>query len=115
MKICPDKTDPLYGSHPSLWDMLSLFVVQVMAITAHENLNLIAVGFKDGTVLLLRGNITRDRQSRQSIIHRELVSNCYVTGQGHGNRVNEPADTRNACFTIIYHPFPIQFVWYCSS
>ena len=65
-----------------------------MAISAHENLNLIAVGFKDGTVLLLRGNITRDRQSRQSVIHREVVSNCYVTGQEDGNKWT--VDTTNA-------------------
>ena len=52
-----------------------------MSICAHENMNLIAVGFKDGTVVVLRGNITRDRQSRQRIIHEENEANVYVTGK----------------------------------
>lgn len=51
-----------------------------MAICAHENMNLIAVGFKNGTVVVLRGNITRDRQSRHRIVHEEAESGVYVTG-----------------------------------
>lgn len=51
-----------------------------MAICAHENMNLIAVGYKDGTVVVLRGNITRDRQSRQRIVHNEDKPGIYVTG-----------------------------------
>ena len=53
----------------------------VMAITAHENMTMIAVGFKDGTVLLFRGNIARDRQSRLRVVHEEAkTSGAYVTG-----------------------------------
>lgn len=52
----------------------------VMAITAHENMNMIAVGFKDGSVLMIRGNITRDRQSRFRVIHNEQSPGEYVTG-----------------------------------
>jgi hypothetical protein len=52
----------------------------VMAICAHENMNIIAVGFKDGNVIILRGNITRDRQSRQRIVHEEQEPGVYVTG-----------------------------------
>ena len=54
--------------------------LQVMAISAHENMNLIALGYKDGTVQLLKGNITRDRASRQVIIHREEKAGVYITG-----------------------------------
>jgi len=54
----------------------------VMAITAHENMNLIAVGFKDGTVVLIRGNIARDRQSRMKTVHEESQSGVYISGQG---------------------------------
>ena len=57
-----------------------------MAITAHENMNMIAVGFKDGTVLLLHGNIARDRQSRVRQVHEEKAQDekaqgIYVTGK----------------------------------
>lgn len=52
----------------------------VMAVTAHENMNLIAVGFKDGTVLVIRGNIARDRQSRIRIVHEEKSPGGYITG-----------------------------------
>ena len=51
-----------------------------MAVCAHENLNLIALGFKDGTAIILKGNITRDRQSRQRIIHKEEEQGVYITG-----------------------------------
>ena len=59
---------------------LSPPLIKVMAICAHENMNLIAVGYKDGTVVILRGNITRDRQSRQRIVHKEDEPGIYVTG-----------------------------------
>ena len=51
-----------------------------MAVCAHENLNLIALGFKDGTAIILKGNITRDRQSRQRIVHKEEEQGIYITG-----------------------------------
>lgn len=59
---------------------------QVMAITAHENMNMIAVGYKDGTVILIRGNITRDRMSRHRIVHQEETPRVYITGKGVGWR-----------------------------
>ena len=51
----------------------------VVAISAHENMNLIAVGFKDGTVVLIRGNITRDRQFRSKVVHEETPGSS-ITG-----------------------------------
>ncbi len=58
-----------------------------MCICAHENSNLIAVGFKNGTVVVLKGEITRDKQSRQKIVHEAPTKNkdkemetVYVTG-----------------------------------
>ena len=59
---------------------LSSLPSQVMCICAHENTNLIAIGFKDGTVTTVRGNIMRDRQSRQKIVHEESEPGTYVTG-----------------------------------
>ena len=54
----------------------------VTAICAHENTNIMAVGFKDGSVLLLKGNITRDRISKNRVIHRELEPGVHITGLG---------------------------------
>ena len=54
---------------------------QVTAICAHENTNIMAVGFKDGSVLLLKGNITRDRISKNRVIHRELEPGVHITGE----------------------------------
>ena len=42
---------------------------------------MIAVGFKDGTVMLIRGNIARDRQSRIRIVHEEKEPGVYVSGE----------------------------------
>ena len=58
-----------------------------MAVSAHENMTMIAVGFKDGTAIVIRGNITRDRMSRHRIVHeeREPRPGVYVTGE-HGGR-----------------------------
>ena len=47
-------------------------------------MNLMAVGFKDGSVLLLRGNITRDRVSKTRVIHREQDMGVHITGKGGG-------------------------------
>ena len=54
---------------------------QVMAVSAHENMSMIAVGFKDGTVIIIRGNITRDRSSRHRVVHTEDTPGVYVTGE----------------------------------
>ncbi|XP_019628396.1 PREDICTED: vacuolar protein sorting-associated protein 11 homolog [Branchiostoma belcheri] len=41
----------------------------VSALAVHENLNLMAVGFQDGTVVVYRGDVTRDRHSKSRVIH----------------------------------------------
>ena len=43
-------------------------------------MNMIAVGFQNGTVIVIRGNITRDRMSRHRIVHEEKGDRVYVTG-----------------------------------
>ena len=59
-----------------------------MAFVVHENLNMIAVGFKDGTVVLYRGSILRDHKLHPRIIHSEPAPTVYtgdpvyVTGEG---------------------------------
>ncbi|KRT81937.1 hypothetical protein AMK59_5836, partial [Oryctes borbonicus] len=42
--------------------------VQANAICVHENLQLLAVGFVDGSLMLYRGDITRDRTSRSKLL-----------------------------------------------
>ena len=54
---------------------------QVMVVCAHENMALMAVGFKDGTVVTLRGNLTRDRLSAMKVVHKETAPGVYATGE----------------------------------
>ncbi|XP_064382449.1 vacuolar protein sorting-associated protein 11 homolog [Halichondria panicea] len=76
----------------------------VLCVTAHENMNLIAVGFKDGTVLLIRGNITRDRLSRIKPVHHESEPGIYITGLGFrqmGNRTFLMISTTAAVYSML--------------
>ncbi|XP_065191110.1 vacuolar protein sorting-associated protein 11 homolog [Sycon ciliatum] len=45
--------------------------VAVSCVAAHENLQAMAVGFCDGSVLLVRGDITRERHSKTRVIHSD--------------------------------------------
>ncbi|KAG8192364.1 hypothetical protein JTE90_029095 [Oedothorax gibbosus] len=47
------------------------------AFAVHENMTLLAVGFADSSVLFARGDITRERQSKQKVFK---VSNNPLTG-----------------------------------
>ena len=67
------------GTRPLFTLLLSL-PSQVMSVCAHENMSMIAVGFQNGTVIVIRGNITRDRMSRVRIVHEEKGDRVYVTG-----------------------------------
>ncbi|XP_068096951.1 vacuolar protein sorting-associated protein 11 homolog isoform X1 [Hyperolius riggenbachi] len=40
----------------------------VSCITVHENLNFMAIGFADGSIVLTKGDITRDRHSKTQIL-----------------------------------------------
>ena len=52
-----------------------------MVVCAHESLTLMAVGFKDGTVVTVKGNLTRDRISTMKVVHSEPTPGVYVTGE----------------------------------
>ncbi|XP_064651834.1 vacuolar protein sorting-associated protein 11 homolog [Lineus longissimus] len=41
----------------------------VQSLTVAENLNYMAVGFENGCVLLFKGDVTKDRHSKQRVIH----------------------------------------------
>lgn len=47
-------------------------LMKVHAFCVHENMTLMAVGFADGTVSLIKGNILHDR-IRHSIVHTDTV------------------------------------------
>ncbi|XP_062869801.1 vacuolar protein sorting-associated protein 11 homolog [Trichomycterus rosablanca] len=42
---------------------------EVSCISVHENLNFMAIGFTDGSVVLTKGDITRDRHSKTLTLH----------------------------------------------
>ncbi|XP_041030262.1 vacuolar protein sorting-associated protein 11 homolog isoform X2 [Carcharodon carcharias] len=52
---------------------------EVSCLTVHENLNYMAIGFTDGSVVLKKGDITRDRHSKTDV----LPEGTYpITGLG---------------------------------
>ena len=56
-------------------------LVKVHTFCVHENMSMIAVGFADGTVSLMKGNILHDRSIRHVIVHTDTVpvtSECCV-------------------------------------
>ncbi|XP_051902199.1 vacuolar protein sorting-associated protein 11 homolog isoform X3 [Hippocampus zosterae] len=50
---------------------------EVSCLSVHENLNYMAIGFTDGSVVLTKGDITRDRHSKTLTLHE---GNIPVTG-----------------------------------
>uniref|UniRef100_A0A4W4G2E4 Vacuolar protein sorting-associated protein 11 homolog n=1 Tax=Electrophorus electricus TaxID=8005 RepID=A0A4W4G2E4_ELEEL len=50
---------------------------EVSCLSVHENLNFMAIGFTDGSVVLTKGDITRDRHSKTLTLHE---GNSPVTG-----------------------------------
>ncbi|XP_074656340.1 vacuolar protein sorting-associated protein 11 homolog [Tubulanus polymorphus] len=41
----------------------------VTCISVHENLNYLAVGFENGSVVLFKGDVTKERHSKQRLVH----------------------------------------------
>ncbi|KAF8764622.1 Vacuolar protein sorting-associated protein like [Argiope bruennichi] len=52
----------------------------VTVIAAHENMNFLAIGFADSSVLFARGDITRERQSKQ----KQYGDHLYAKGDHDG-------------------------------
>ncbi|KAK3522019.1 hypothetical protein QTP70_021383 [Hemibagrus guttatus] len=50
---------------------------EVSCLSVHENLNFMGIGFTDGSVVLTKGDITRDRHSKTLTLHE---GSCPVTG-----------------------------------
>ena len=47
--------------------------MKVHAFCVHENMTMIAVGFADGSVSLIKGNILHDRSIRHLVVHTDTV------------------------------------------
>ncbi|XP_066137902.1 vacuolar protein sorting-associated protein 11 homolog [Euwallacea fornicatus] len=62
------------------------FAVQVSTLTVHDNQRLMAVGFVDGSLLLFRGDISRDRSSKQKLfkdLRNEITGLAFkITANG---------------------------------
>ncbi|KAJ8916872.1 hypothetical protein NQ315_005879 [Exocentrus adspersus] len=52
-------------------------VIQVSALCVHDGLQLMAIGFVDGSLIIYRGDITRDRSSKQKFLRN---SSTVITG-----------------------------------
>ena len=57
--------------------MLSLCVFQVKCFTVHENLNLMAVGFENGSIVLFRGDVTKERYLCYVITNKSYIQWYY--------------------------------------
>ena len=52
-----------------------------MALSVHEDMNHIAVGFGDGTVIVIFGNIILDKTTKLRAVHSESAPGVHITGQ----------------------------------
>lgn len=54
--------------------------VEACAMCVHDGLQLLAIGFTDGSIILYRGNITRDRASRMKVLRDDNSPQMKITG-----------------------------------
>lgn len=60
---------------------------KVTCLTVHENLNYMAVGFENGSIVLFRGDVMRERHSKQRVIyegHQKITGLAFkLVGKNH--------------------------------
>ncbi|ROT78394.1 putative vacuolar protein sorting-associated protein 11-like isoform X2 [Penaeus vannamei] len=66
--LCPDPRPNQAGSRASSGLNQAGKVPKVTALAVHPNLSLMAVGFQDGSVMLYRGEVSRDRGSKHRVL-----------------------------------------------
>lgn len=66
--LCPDPRPNQAGSRASSGLNQAGKVPKVTALAVHPNLSLMAVGFQDGSVMLYRGEVSRDRGSKRRVL-----------------------------------------------
>lgn len=59
--------------------------VEACCLCVHDGLQLLAVGFVDGSLILYHGDITRDRSTRQKVLRDDTAS---ITGLSFRSTVN---------------------------
>ncbi|XP_066929796.1 vacuolar protein sorting-associated protein 11 homolog [Clytia hemisphaerica] len=85
-----DKINPSTGN-PTCVRMLRALAgnraVQVSSIAVHENLSQMAVGFVDGTVTIIKGDITNSRHSKARTIHEDKYPITGLAFKQVGNKI----------------------------
>uniref|UniRef100_A0A673WCP1 Vacuolar protein sorting-associated protein 11 homolog n=1 Tax=Salmo trutta TaxID=8032 RepID=A0A673WCP1_SALTR len=81
---------------------------EVSCLTVHENLNFMAIGFTDGSVVLTKGDITRDRHSKTLTLHE---GTCPITGlafrqQGKVTHLFVATLEKVHCYTLTVKEYP---------
>ncbi|CAB1316601.1 unnamed protein product [Coregonus sp. 'balchen'] len=81
---------------------------EVSCLTVHENLNFMAIGFTDGSVVLTKGDITRDRHSKTLTLHE---GTCPITGlafrqQGKVTHLFVASLEKVHCYTLMVKEYP---------
>ncbi|XP_044312298.1 vacuolar protein sorting-associated protein 11 homolog isoform X2 [Varanus komodoensis] len=80
----------------------------VSCLTVHENLNFMAIGFADGSVVLTKGDITRDRHSKTQILHEGSYPVTGLAFRQSGKTTHLfVATTENIqCYTLSVKDYP---------
>uniref|UniRef100_A0A3P8YJ81 Vacuolar protein sorting-associated protein 11 homolog n=1 Tax=Esox lucius TaxID=8010 RepID=A0A3P8YJ81_ESOLU len=81
---------------------------EVSCLSVHENLNFMAIGFTDGSVVLTKGDITRDRHSKTLTLHE---GTCPITGlafrqQGKVTHLFIATLEKVHCYTLSVKEYP---------
>ncbi|XP_078235660.1 vacuolar protein sorting-associated protein 11 homolog isoform X2 [Pogona vitticeps] len=80
----------------------------VSCLTVHENLNFMAIGFADGSIVLTKGDITRDRHSKTQILHEGSYPVTGLAFRQSGKTTHLfVATTENIqCYTLSVKDYP---------
>lgn len=98
-----DKINPTTGNPTCVRILRALAgnkAVQVSGIAVHENLSQMAVGFVDGTVTVIKGDITNSRHSKPRTIHEDRYPITGLAFKQVGNKIILFVSTTEAVFSF---------------
>uniref|UniRef100_A0A8C9U302 Vacuolar protein sorting-associated protein 11 homolog n=1 Tax=Scleropages formosus TaxID=113540 RepID=A0A8C9U302_SCLFO len=81
---------------------------EVSCLSVHENLNFMAIGFTDGSVVLTKGDITRDRHSKTLTLHEGTspITGLAFRQAGKVTHLFVAALEKVLCYTLSVKEYP---------
>ncbi|KAK2192568.1 hypothetical protein NP493_28g12051 [Ridgeia piscesae] len=75
---------------------------KVTCLTVHENLNHMAVGFQNGSIVLFKGDVTKERHSKQRVIHEgpHPITGLAFKSQSHSSVLFVSTEHAVMSFTV---------------